>query len=317
MNITSSFTQFNYPDFNKFTRTIYHNKEKLLKNYVYRYFKKPLYLKKMVLNTEEIASLFHLPHIKYNKGTEIKWQNFKIVKAPNSIPKEGILLGHNAYRGQKKEIRMLNEDRFRHFYVIGQTGTGKSSILQVMARQDFALGHGVCVIDPHGDLARDLLPFIPRERADDVIIFDPSDTDRPLGMNMLEAHTEEEKELLAMDAMNIMIKLFGNEVFGPRLQDYFRNAVLTLMDYPHGGALTDVMTLFVNDEFRKERVKHVKNPIVKAWWETTYESMGDREKKEIIPYFQAKFSGFTTNKMMRNILGQVKSSFDIMDIMQE
>lgn len=315
-NIVSSFSQFNYPDFNKFAASIYHNKEKLIKNYIFRYFRKPFYLKKMVLNTEELASIFHFPHIRYNSTPEIKWQNFKIVKAPNNIPKEWILLGHNIYRWVKKEIRIKTEDRFRHFYVIGQTGTWKSSIMQVMARQDLKNGEWLCVIDPHGDLARDLLPFIPRERADDVIIFDPSDTSRPVWLNLLEAHSDEEKELVAMDALNIMIKLFGNEVFGPRIQDYFRNAVLTLMDYPGGWAITDVMRLFTDTEFQKDRVRHVKNPIVKVWWEKTFASMWDREKAEIIPYFQAKFSGFTTNKMMRNIIGQTKSSFDILDVMQ-
>jgi len=188
--------------------------------------------------------------------------------------------------------------------------------MQVMARQDLKNGEWLCVIDPHWDLARDLMPFIPRERADDVIYFDPSDTERPIWLNILEANTEEEKELVAMDAMNIMIKLFGNEVFGPRIQDYFRNAVLTLMDYPWGWAITDVMRLFTDTEFQKDRVRHIKNPIVKIWWEKTFASMWDREKAEIIPYFQAKFSGFTTNKMMRNIIGQTKSSFDILDVMQ-
>jgi len=270
----------------------------------------------MILNTEEISSIFHFPHARYNTTPEIKWQNFKIVKAPSNIPKEWLLLWHNIYRWVKKEIRIKKEDRFRHFYVIWQTGTGKSSIMQVMARQDFLNWEWVCIIDPHGDLARDLLPFIPRERADDVIVFDPSDTDRPLWLNLLEAHNDDEKELVAMDALNIMIKLFGNEIFGPRLQDYFRNAVLTLMDYPGWWAITDVVRLFTDMDFQKDRIRHVKNPIVKAWWEKTYASMWDREKAEIIPYFAAKFGQFTTNKMMRNIIWQVKSSFDILDIMQ-
>ena len=185
----------------------------------------------MILNTEELASLFHFPHIKYNETPEIKWQNFKVVKAPTNIPKDGILLGENHNRGNKKEIRIKNEDRFRHFYVIGQTGTGKSSIMQVMARQDFKNGNGLAIMDPHGDLIKDLLPHIPRERADDVIIFDPSDSDRPLGINLLEAKPEE-RDMVAQDANNMMVKLFGNEIFGPRLQDYFLNGVLTLMEYP-------------------------------------------------------------------------------------
>jgi hypothetical protein len=185
-----------------------------------------------------------------------------------------------------------------------------------MARQDFLNGEWIAVVDPHGDLVRDLLPFIPRERADDIIYFDPSDVDRPMGLNLLEANTEEEKELVAMDALNIMIKLFWNEIFGPRLQDYFRNAVLTLMDYPGWWAITDIVRLFTDPEFQKDHTRHVKNPIVKNWWDATYASMWDREKAEIIPYFAAKFGQFITNKMMRNIIGQTKSSFDIWDVMQ-
>lgn len=314
-NIISTFRQFNYPDFNGFWSTIHHNNETLIKNYIFRFFKKPFWLKQDLMNTEEIASIFHFPHTKYNKTPEIKWQNFKIVKAPSSIPKEWLILWDNIYRWVKKEIKIKDEDRFRHFYVIGQTGTWKSSILQVMARQDLQNGKWLAVIDPHGDLAKDLFPFIPRHRAKDVIYFNPADLERPLWLNLLEAHTADERDLVAQDALNIMIKLFWNEVFGPRIQDYFRNGVLALMEYPEGGALTDIVRLFTDDNFQKERIRHVKNPIVKAWWENTYASMWDREKQEMIPYFAAKFWGFITNTMMRNIIGQVKSSFDISDVM--
>jgi len=315
-NIISSFTQFSHPDFNKFYPTIRHNQKILIKNYIYRYFTKPFWLKKMILNTEELASIFHFPHIRYNETPEIKWQNFKIVKAPKDMPKEWLLLWENIHRGVKKEVRIKTEDRFRHFYVIGQTGTGKSSILQAMARQDFVNGDGLAIMDPHGDLVKDLLPFIPRERADDVIIFDPSDESRPIGLNLLEA-LPEERDMVAQDATNIMIKLFWNEVFGPRLQDYFLNWVLTLMEYPQGWALTDIIRLFTDDDFQKDHVRNVKNPIVKAWWEKTYASMWQREKQEIIPYFAAKFSGFITNATMRNIIWQTKSSFNIAQSMQE
>lgn len=315
INIISTFRQFNYPDFNGFTPTLRHNNEALVKNYIFRYFKKPFYLEQDLMNTEEIASVFHFPHIKYNKTPEIKWQNFKIIKAPSNIPKEWLILWDNIYRWVKKEIKIKDEDRFRHFYVIGQTGTWKSSILQVMARQDLINGKGIAVIDPHGDLAKDLIPFIPRERADDVIIFNPADYERPMGLNLLEAHTPDERDLVAQDALNIMIKLFWNEIFGPRIQDYFRNGVLALMEYPEWWALTDIVRLFTDENFQKERVKYVKNPIVKAWWEKTYASMWDREKQEMIPYFAAKFGGFITNTMMRNIIGQAKSSFDISQVM--
>lgn len=314
-NIISSFRQFNYPDFNGFWSTLRHKNEVLIKNYIFRYFKKPFWLKQDLLNTEEIASIFHFPHIKYNKTPEIKWQNFKIVKAPPNIPKEGLILGDNIYRWVKKEIKIKDEDRFRHFYVIGQTGTWKSSILQVMARQDLQNGKWIAVIDPHGDLVKDLMPFTPRHRADDVIVFNPADQQRPLGLNLLEAHSPDERDLVAQDALNIMIKLFWNEIFGPRIQDYFRNGVLALMEYPEWWALTDIVRLFTDDDFQKERVRHIKNPIVKAWWEKTYASMWDREKQEMIPYFAAKFGWFITNTLMRNIIGQTKSSFDIFDVM--
>ncbi len=314
-NIISAFSQFSYPDFNKFWSTTKHSHDKLIKNYIYRFFRKPFWKEKMILNTEEIASLFHLPHSKYNKTPEIKWQNFKIVKAPSNIPKEWLLLWYNHHRWVKKEIRVKTEDRFRHFYVIGQTGTWKSSIIQVMARQDLRNGNGLAVMDPHGDLAKDLLPFIPRERADDVIYFDPADQARPMGLNILEANTQEEKERVSQDAMNIMIKLFWNEIFGPRLQDYFRNGCLTLMDYPQWWAITDIIRIFTDNDFQKDRIRHLKNPIVKSWWDKTFASMWDREKWEIIPYFAAKFGQFITNSMMRNILGQLKSSFDVSEVM--
>jgi len=314
-NIISSFRQFNYPDFNGFSCTSRHNEHMLVTNYIFRHFSQPFFLKQDLMNVEEIASIFHFPHIKYNKTPEIRWQNFKIVKAPSNLPRQWLVLGDNIHRGVKKEIMIKDEDRFRHFYVIGQTGTGKSSILQVMARQDLANGKGIAVIDPHGDLVKDLMPFIPRERADDVIVFNPADTERPMGLNLLEAHSPDEYDLVAMDAMNIMIKLFWNEIFGPRLQDYFRNGVLAMMEYPEWGALTDIVRLFTDDAFQQERVRHVKNPIVKSWWTTTYAAMWDREKQEMIPYFAAKFGGFITNTMMRNIIGQVKSSFDISEVM--
>ncbi len=315
-NILSSFTQFSYPDFNRLVPTIHHNTKRLIKNYIYRNFSHPWWIKRMILNTEEIASLFHFPHIKYNETPEIKWQNFKIVKAPKDIPKEWMLIGENVHRWQKKEIRIKTEDRFRHFYIIGQTGTWKSTTMLAMSKQDFINGDGLAIMDPHGDLIKDALWWIPRERADDVIVFDPSDESRPVGINLLEA-LPEERDMVAQDANNIMIKLFGNEIFGPRLQDYFMNGVLTLMEYPQGWALTDIIRLFTDDDFQKDHVRNVKNPIVKAWWETTFANMGQREKQEIIPYFAAKFSGFITNKMMRNIIWQTKSSFNIAQCMQE
>lgn len=318
-NVASSFEQFTSPDSNHFHVTWWHSGPLLVRNYLYRYFSRPWFGGgKMILSTEEISSLFHFPHSKYNRIPEIRWQNFKIVKAPNNISSdEGVLIGENVHRGVRKPIRIKTEDRFRHFYVIGQTGTGKTSVLQVMGRQDLANGDGMAVVDPHGDLANDLLPFVPKHRADDVIYFNPSDLERPMGLNILEANTPEEKEMAVQDGLNIMIKLFGNEIFGPRIQDYFRNSALTLMDYPGGGALTDLVRIFTDNNFQRERVQTLKNPIVKSWWLNTFAQMGEREKSEMIPFYAAKFGPFITNAMMRNVIGQTKSSFDVFDCMDK
>lgn len=317
-NILNSFTQYGTPSLNSFDTKKWHSKRSLIRNFLFRAFDRSWHPQnKMILSTEEIASIFHFPHIKFNNIPSVQWQNYKIEKAPQNIPKEGLLLGHNIYRGAQTPIYMKREDRFRHFYVIGQTGTGKSSIFQTMIRQDLNNGDGLCVIDPHGSLIEDLLPFVPKERVDDVIIFDPSDLERPMGLNLLEADTEEEKDMVALDAMNIMIKMFDEEIFGPRLQDYFRNGVLTLMSDPEGGSITDIVRLFTDDGFQRSKVKYVKNPVVKAFWTKQMAKTGAREKQEMIPYFASKFGAFVTNAMMRNIIGQTKSSFNFSKVMQE
>lgn len=321
LNMKSSLSLFSYTDGNSFTAVDVKDKQRLIEWFKDREFRKPFKFSKeqpkSILTADELASIFHLPNIRFNRSPVINWQNYKIAPLPVNIPKEGVLLGHNIYRGQRSEVRMKNEDRFRHFYVIGQTGTGKSSIFKSMIRQDIKAGHGVCIVDPHGDLVEDTLKFIPKERADDVIYFNPSDLDRPLGLNLLEAKTDAEKDLVALDAMNIMIKLFNEEVFGPRIQDYFRNGCLTLMEDPEGGALTDIVRLFTDDSFQRIKVEKVKNPIVKSFWENQMANTGAREKQEMIPYFAAKFGAFITNTMMRNIIGQTKSAFDFAEVMQD
>ena len=243
-NIAAAYAQYGAPGYNSLKLTRIRAFDQFLTQYLARSSNSS---HSTIFTTEELASLFHFPHSKYNRIAEIRWQNFKIVKAPINIPTDGLLLGTNTYQGVSKDIFLKNEDRFRHFYVVGQTGTGKSSILQSMARQDIRSWRGIAVIDPHGDLAKDLLPFVPKSRSDDIVYFDPADVARPLGINILEAASDDEKQIVAQDALNIMIKLFGSEIFGPRIQDYFRNGVLTLMDYPGGCALTDILRLFTDD----------------------------------------------------------------------
>lgn len=318
--VVSGFSQFNDVRGNSFRKSKYHNNARMVHDFIRRTprwtLMQQLMWKKILLGTAELASFFHFPNIKYNKIQNIKWQSFKIAPAPKNVPDEGLFLGYNTFRGEKKKVFMKNDDRFRHFYVIGQTGTGKSSIIQIMARQDFHKKNGICVVDPHGSLVEDLFPYIPRERADDIIYFNPADTERPMGLNMLEGKTEEEKDLIALDAMGMMVKMFGEEIFGPRIQDYFRNGCLTLMaDEEEGGAITDLVRLFTDDEWAKYKVSKLKNPIVRSFWDKQMAQTGQREKQEMIPYFAAKFGQFTTNALIRNIVGQVKSSFDFGDVM--
>lgn len=272
--------------------------------------------KMSVLNPEELASIFHLPNSRYNYTPIIKWLSYKVLPAPTDLPSEGIILGHNVYRGVKREVRFKRKDRTRHHYIIGQTGTGKSAFISYMARQDIINGDGVCVVDPHGDLIEEILQFVPPERAKDVIIFDPADTERPMGLNMLEAKTPEQQDMASSQATEIFIKIFGDEIFGPRIQHYFRNACLTLMEDPDEGAtLIDVPRIFVDEEFMRYKVSKVKNPVVKSFWTHEYANTGDRERQEMIPYFSAKFGPFITNSIMRNTIGQAKSGFNIREVM--
>jgi len=295
------------------------NDKVMEKNFRHRYLIKGLPLlneRESVLSEDELASVFHFPDSKYNKIPTIRWMRYKVLPAPNNAPAEGILLGKNVYRGKSTDIRFLDKDRTRHHYIIGKSGTGKSNFISYMARQDIQAGKGVCVIDPHGDLVEDILEYIPKERAKDVIIFDPSDSERPMGLNILEATTSAEMDLVSSQATEIFIKLFGDEIFGPRIQHYFRNGCLTLMeDAEEGATLIDVPRIFVDEEFMKYKVKKVTNPVVKSFWQHEYSNTGERERQEMIPYFSSKFGPFITNTIMRNTIGQTKSAFDFRDIM--
>jgi hypothetical protein len=270
------------------------------------------------LTPEELATMYHFPDSRYNQVPIIHWLSYKVLPPPIDLPKEGVVLGVNRYRSVLSKVRILRKDRTRHQYIIGKSGSGKSVLLSYMARQDVLNGDGVCVVDPHGDLIEEVAGFIPKERVKDTIIFDPADIERPMGLNLLEAKTPEEKDRASLDAMSIFIKLFGDEIFGPRIQHYFRNGCLTLMDDEEEGAtLIDVPRLFVDDEFQKYKVSKLKNPVVKAFWQNEMAKTGAREKEEMIPYFSSKFGPFITNTTMRNIIGQTKSAFNIRKVMDE
>ena len=301
---------------------------------------------------DEISTLYHLPDINYNRSPIINWLEYKKLPTPHnlkfpSIPtileekdknwnsiqvhrklgwfpvfKDWVLLGWNEYRNKKTPIYFNRKDRWRHHYVIWKSWGWKSVFIWYLARQDLRNWDWICVIDPHGDLVEDILEFAPKERAKDIIIFDPADTERPMWLNMLEVISTDpeirkrEMDRAAMDATEIFIKIFGDEVFWPRIQHYFRNGCLTLMeDIEDGWTLIDVPRLFVDDAFMKYKTSKVKNPVVKSFWEHEYANTWDREKQEMIPYFSSKFGPFITNTTIRNIIGQPKSAFNIREIM--
>jgi hypothetical protein len=316
-HILSSFNQFTSPTANEFKIKQIGSKtrrKKLEFDFSFRNFNLE---ESMLLNTEELTSIFHFP-VETTETPQIQRLESKEAPAPTQLPQEGLLLGYSKYRGVKKEVYIKDVDRFRHIYMIGKTGSGKSVTLENMIIQDILEGKGVSVIDPHGELVESILGAVPKERADDLILFDAGDTDRPLGLNLLEAFGDEQKELVALESMNIMLKLFGGEIFGPRLQDYFRNGTLTLMsDDSDPGTLIDIVRLFTDDNYQKEKVAKIKNPVVKDFWTKQMAKTGQREKEEMIPFWAAKFGQFITNSTMRNILGQTKSAFDFRKVMDE
>ncbi|HFC36102.1 MAG TPA: DUF87 domain-containing protein, partial [Candidatus Moranbacteria bacterium] len=229
----NAFAQFENPGVNYFQVKKRVRSKKVSYNYIFRNFEEK---NAVVLSTEEIAGIFHFP-ISTTETPKIKWLKSGSAPPPVNIPKEGILLGYNDYRGVKTDIRLSDNDRRRHLYTIGQTGAGKSTFLQEMAKQDVRNGKGICFIDPHGDAVEDILTAIPKERAEDVIIFDPSDTERPLGLNMLEYEKPEEKSSVINEMISIFDKLYDlKQTGGPMFEQYARNAMLLVMEHPESGS---------------------------------------------------------------------------------
>lgn len=276
---------------------------------------------------EEKTKIWSHKETDQETGNEIEVDDFETKKVHRHlwwfpIFKDWVLLWWNEYRNRKTPIYFSRKDRWRHHYIIWKSWGWKSVFIGYVARQDVRNGDGICVIDPHGDLVEDVLSFVPKERAKDVVLFDPSDDERPMWLNMLEVISDDpearkrEMDRAALDATEIFIKIFGDEIFWPRIQHYFRNGCLTLMeDIEDGGTLIDVPRLFTDDAFMKYKTSKVKNPVVKSFWDHEYASTWDREKQEMIPYFSSKFGPFITNTTIRNIIWQPKSAFNIREIM--
>lgn len=314
-NMLSSFMQFSMAPFNGF-RVKKKNTKRVLIDYIFRVFND--YGESTILNTEELASLWHLPTSDI-ETPNVKWLMSKKAPAPVNVPAQGLLLGVNVFRNVKTEVRIARDDRRRHMYIIGRTGTGKSEFLKNMAIQDIQGGEGLCVIDPHGDLIEGILPHIPSERAEDVILFEPFDTERPMGLNILEVHNEGEKDFAVQEMISIFYKLVTDPaMLGPMFEHNMRNAILTLMaDEEYPGTITDIPRIFTDTDFQKYKVSKVTNAVVKNFWEKEMSKTSDFHKSEMLGYLISKVGRFVENTMMRNIVGQPKSGFDFREVMDK
>ncbi|OJI06330.1 hypothetical protein BK004_04155 [bacterium CG10_46_32] len=311
--IADSFSQYGgYEYSNGFIRNKPRNLTAFLNDFIYRNFKER---GQLILNTVEMASVFHFP-LPTAETPNILWLSSKQAAAPVNMPTQGLVLGHNVYRGDDTVVRIKEGDRRRHAYIIGKSGSGKSVLIANMAKQDIEAGHGVCVIDPHGDLVDTVLSYVPENRMKDVIYFDPSDTDRPMGLNMLEYKDDSQKDFVVQDMIRIFEKLFPPEVIGPMFEHNMRNVMLTLMaDKEHPGTIVDIPRMFTDPEFQKYKVSKLVDPNVRSFWEQEMAKTSDFHKSEMLGYLISKVGRFVENEMLRNIIGQPTSAFDFRDVM--
>lgn len=314
-NILNSFSQYNIYQFgNSFQKRVPRQVKRLVHDFIYRNYVDAF---GMVLNTEELASLWH-PPLPGTPTSNIDWLGARTAPAPADMPKTGVLLGYNQYRGAKVPIRIQGEDRQRHMYFIGKSGSGKSTQLKAMAVEDIRAGYGVCVVDPHGDLVTDILGAIPPERIEDVIVFSPYDKDMPIGLNMLEAPSPNLVDLTVQDMISIFYKLFPPEMIGPMFEHNMRNVMLTLMSDPaHPGTIAEIPRMFSDEAYQKQWVARVKDPVVRAFWEQEMAKTSDFHKSEMLGYLISKVGRFVEDAMMRNIIGQARSGFSFREVMDE
>jgi hypothetical protein len=316
-NIVAAFSLFDSPTFNGFKFAITKNIEELVTAYIFRFF--PQSVNQSVLNSVELATLFHLPDQKNIPTSQVQRQLSKQVDGPTQLMDEGFLLGYNEFRGVKKPIRLSTNDRRRHTYIIGQTGTGKSVLLENLAFQDMMDGRGFAFVDPHGDSVEALLGKVPKERVEDVIYFNPGDMTSPIGLNMFEFDNPDQKDFLVQEAINMLYGLYDpghTGIVGPRLEHIFRNCALLLMSDPNGGTFIDIPKLLIDEEFMKSKLKYVTDQTVLDFWTKEFpNSQRSNESGEVISWVVSKFGPFISNDAMRNIIGQTKSGFNLRDVM--
>ncbi|MDP3003962.1 MAG: type IV secretion system DNA-binding domain-containing protein [Candidatus Azambacteria bacterium] len=313
-NVESAFAQFESPDLNSFYsfRPQGGSLKKLVYNFSFRLFNKK---ETVWLSAEELTSVFHWPIIKI-ETPKVRFLKAKAAGPPAILPNSGIVLGKNQFRGQETAIKLNPLDRRRHLYTVGQTGTGKSYLLRNLIKQDIDSGAGVGIIDPHGDLVEAILGLVPRSRWNDVVLFDPADTEWPVGLNLLEASTPTEKDFAIAEMIATFQKLFLAEHLGPVFEHSMRNAMLTLMaDEGNPGTLIDIPRIFSDPVFVRQLLIKVTDPLVRDFWEKEMLKMTEQYKSEMLGYLISKVGRFVENSMMRNIIGQSRSGIDFNDIM--
>ncbi|HAS80741.1 MAG: hypothetical protein UR25_C0003G0057 [Candidatus Nomurabacteria bacterium GW2011_GWE1_32_28] len=317
--IQSSFNQFTEPASNSFIFEKFHGSDlkQLFHDFSYRIFSDD---KILPMNLKELSSVFHFP-VGIGSQPQLKETRAGIAPAPLEIAQDGIILGVNSYRGKDTMIHMSREDRMRHFYVIGQTGTGKTNIMLNMITQDIKNGDGCCYIDPHGTDIQTILSRIPKERIDDVIYFDPAYTKRPMGLNMLEYDPSypEQKTFVVNEMMGIFNKLFDMKVGGGAMfEQYFRNSAFLVMEDPESGStLLEITRVLADKEFRDMKLAKCKNPIIKQFWVSAEQTSGDQSLANFVPYISSKFDNFISNDIMRPVVLQQNSVFNFRKIMDE
>ena len=317
--IVNAFEQLNDPLHNSFTTYVFTRHVWFVKSFIYRLF--PLigikrFRGSSTLTADELASFVHFPGSLVTTP-HITGTTDKASAPPSNLAQVGLYLGKSLYHGIETRIFMQDDDRRRHMYVIGQTGTGKSEFMKFMALQDIHNGHGVAFLDPHGSAIDDLLERIPPERAEDVIYFDAADTTRPLGINIMEAETEEQKHVVINSFIGLLYKLYDPNhqgIMGPQLERAVRNSMLTAMETP-GSTLIDVYRLIVDAKYAESKIPLIKDPIVKSYWVNQLAKTSDFHKSETLGYFVSKFDRFITDYTLRGIIGQSSSSINFRELM--
>jgi hypothetical protein len=318
--LKGAFLQFGEPGGNEISFKDLEGKklEKLFYNFSFRIFDKE---EALYLNTAELTSIFHFP-VAPLSTPKVKYLKTKDAAPPPNLPAEGLLIGKNVYRDEETPVYMKEDDRRRHLYMIGQTGTGKSVLLQNLIIQDIEAGRGACMIDPHGDAVKEVLAHIPTNRLEDVIYFDPADTQRPMGLNMLDydRNFPEQKTFIVNELLEIFNKLYNMSLAGgPMFEQYFRNATMLVMDDPESGnTLLEISRVLADKEFREHKLAHSKNPVIKSFWKEVAEKAGgEYALQNMVPYITSKFDTFLTNEIMRPIICQEHSAFNFRQIMDQ